>query len=170
MPKTYIRGEIRMNMRLITTAIVILTLVLGVTGCSTKEISSDKTSRKVADKVQNETQILEVRVNLKETIKKGANFTYYKSELAKGGLSAGAKNSFNIDLKEGQFLKIKTDTEYPITVMLKDNSTGDYVYNNTSTPKDNIILTDSVSKEGNYELMVDFNETEIFNFDVFVTN
>jgi hypothetical protein len=157
-------------MKLITTAIVILTLILGVTGCSTKEISSDKTPKKVENKVQNETQVLEVKVNLKEPGKKGTNFTYYKSELAKGGLSAGAKNAFNIDLKEGQLLKIKTDTEYPITVMLKDNSTGDYVYNNTSTPKDNIILTDSVSKEGNYELMVDFNETEIFNFNVYIVN
>lgn len=158
------------NMKLITTVIIILTLILGITGCSTKDGSPDKATNKVEDKVQNETQILEVKVNLKEPNKKGANFTYYKSELAKGGLSAGAKNSFNIDLKEGQYLKIKTDTEYPITVMLKDSSTGDYLYNNTSSPKDKYILTDAVSKESNYELMVDFNETEIFSFDVFVAN
>jgi len=60
------------------------------------------------------------------------------------------------------------ETEYPITVMLKDNSTEEYVYNDTQTPKENSILLDAVHKDGKYELMVDFNEIEVFNFNVFI--
>jgi hypothetical protein len=54
--------------------------------------------------------------------------------------------------------------------MVKDNSTGEYVYNNTLIPEEGLILTDAICKEGKYELMVDFNETEIFNFQVFIVN
>jgi hypothetical protein len=157
-------------MKLITKAIIIATLVLGLTGCSIQDVDSDKNSSEVVYKVQQETKIIKVGVNLNEPGKMGENYTKFLNELAKGGLSAGAKNSFNIDLKEGQCLKIQTDTKYPITVMLKDNSTGEYVYNNTSIPEDNLIITDLVSKEGQYELMIDFNETEVFNFQVFTVN
>jgi len=113
-------------------------------------------------------QILEVKVDLKQQDKKGANSTYFMREEAKGGLAAGSKKAFNIDLKKGQSLRIDTETEYPITVMLKDNSTEEYVYNDTQTPKENSILLDAVHKDGKYELMVDFNEIEVFNFNVFI--
>ena len=54
--------------------------------------------------------------------------------------------------------------------MLKDNSTGEYVYNNTQTPKENSIFIDSVDNDGNYELMVDFNEIKKFNFSLYIVN
>jgi hypothetical protein len=157
-------------MKLITKAIIIATLVLGVTGCSIQDVDSDKTSSEVVYKVHQETKILKVGINLKEPGKIGGNYTKFLNELVKGGISAGAKNSFNIDLKEGQCLKIETDTKCPITVMLKDNSSGNYVYTSTSIPEENLITTDLVSQEGQYELMVDFNETEVFNFQVFIIN
>jgi len=54
--------------------------------------------------------------------------------------------------------------------MLKDNSTGEYIYDKTQIPKDNSILLNGVDKDGNYELMLDFNEIEVFNFQVYIVN
>ena len=157
-------------MKLITTSIIILALAMGLTGCSAENIENNETSKKVVYKIQKETKILTTGVNLKEPNKIGENYSYFLSELVKGGLSVGTKNTYNIDLKKGQHLKIQTVTKYPITVMLKDNYTGDYVYNNTSIPKDNLIIIDPVVKEGQYELMVDFNEIKMFKFQVYIVN
>jgi uncharacterized protein YxeA len=159
-----------LNMKSIASAIIIGTIFLGLTGCGVQHDSPDATAKIVKEDVQNEVKILEVGTNLKETEKEGANYTYFLQEEAKGGLDSGSKHTFNIDLKEGQYLKIQTDTKYPITVMLKDNSTEEYVYNDTAIPKENVILTDAINKDGKYELMVDFNEIEVFNFDVFIMN
>ena len=81
-----------------------------------------------------------------------------------------SKKAVNINLKEGQSLRIETKTYYPITVMLKDNSNEEYLFNKTSTPVDSSILVDEVKKDGQYELMVDFNEIDEFTFKVYIVN
>ena len=81
-----------------------------------------------------------------------------------------SKKAVNINLKEGQSLRIETKTDYPITVMLKDNSNEEYLFNKTSVPVDNCILVDEVKKDGQYELMVDFNEIDEFTFKVYIVN
>ena len=68
------------------------------------------------------------------------------------------------------FRSIETKTYYPITVMLKDNSNEEYLFNKTSTPVDSSILVDEVKKDGQYELMVDFNEIDEFTFKVYIVN
>lgn len=85
-------------------------------------------------------------------------------------MDSGSKKAFNIDFKKGQSLKINTQTESPITIMLKDNSTEKYIYNKTQIPKNNYIFLNDVDKDGNYELMLDFNEVEVFNFKVYIVN
>ena len=54
--------------------------------------------------------------------------------------------------------------------MLKDNSNEEYLFNKTSTPVDSSILVDEVKKDGQYELMVDFNEIDEFTFKVYIVN
>ena len=81
-----------------------------------------------------------------------------------------AQKAVNINLKEGQSLRIETETDYPITIMLKDNSSEEYLFNKTSVPIDNSILVDAVKKDGQYELMVDFNEIDEFIFKVYIVN
>ena len=80
------------------------------------------------------------------------------------------KTALNIYISNNyiQSLKIKTKTDYPITVMLKDNSNEEYLFNKTSKPVDGAILVDAVKKDGQYELMVDFNEIDEFTFSVYI--
>lgn len=142
-------------MKSISVAIILGVMLLVVTGC----VDSDTTDSVVKGEaqeqsnLQKELKVLEVKVNLKEPEKEGANFTYFLQEEVKDNLSSGSKNAFNVDLKKCQHLKIETDKSYPITIMLKDNSNQEYVYKNTLTPKDNEIITDSIEKSDNYELM-----------------
>ncbi len=43
-------------------------------------------------------------------------------DITMGSKDYMSKKAVNINLKEGQSLRIETKTYYPITVMLKDNS------------------------------------------------
>ena len=54
--------------------------------------------------------------------------------------------------------------------MLKDNSNEQYLFNKTLKPVDGVILVDAVKKDGQYELMIDFNEIDEFTFKVYVVN
>ena len=81
-----------------------------------------------------------------------------------------SKKAVNINLKKGQSLRVETNTDYPITVMLKDNSNEQYLFNKTLKPVEGAILIDAVKKDGQYELMVDFNEIDEFTFKVYVVN
>ena len=42
------------------------------------------------------------------------------------------------------------------------------LFNKTSKPVDGAILVDAVKKDGQYELMVDFNEIDEFTFSVYI--
>lgn len=53
---------------------------------------------------------------------------------------------------------------------LKDNSNEEYVFNKTLSPVNSDILVDQVNKDGQYELMVDFNEIDEFTFKVFIVD
>lgn len=165
-------GEI--IVKLTNIAIIIGMLILSSTGCTQSNQLGDKSKVTISDNtrktVKKDIQVLEVKVDLKQQDKKDSNTTSYLQEEVKGGLDLGTKKTFNIDLKKGESLRIDTKIEYPITVMLKDNSTGEYVYNNTQTPKENSIFIDSVDNDGNYELMVDFNEIKKFNFSLYIVN
>ena len=161
-------------MKLTNIAIIIGILLLSSTSCTQSNQLGDKSKVTISDNgrktVKEDIQVLEVKVDLKQQDKKDSNTTSYLQEEVKGGLDVGTKRTFNIDLKKRESLRIDTPIEYPITVMLKDNSTGEYVYNNTQTPKENSIFIDSVNNDGNYELMVDFNEIETFNFSVYIVS
>lgn len=156
-------------MKLIKILSLIGVLLLLSVGCSNDKSSSSEPETKTTY-INKEIQILEVNANLKDQSKKGANSISFLQEEAKGCLDSESKKAFNIDLKKGQSLKINTETEYPITIMLKDNSTEKYIYNKTQIPKNNSILLNDVGKDGNYELMLDFNEVEVFNFQVYIVN
>ncbi|MBS5952322.1 MAG: hypothetical protein KIB53_00785 [Paraclostridium bifermentans] len=156
-------------MKLIKVLSLIGVLLLLSVGCSNAKSSSSESETKTTS-INKEIQILEVNANLKDQSKKRSNSISFLQEEAQGGFDSGSKKTFNIDLKKGQYLKINTQTEYPITIMLKDNSTGEYIYNKTQIPKDNSILLNGVDKDGNYELMLDFNEIEVFNFQVYIVN
>lgn len=99
--------------------------------------------------------------------KNGGNFM---GDVTMGAKDYMSKKAVNINLKEGQSLRIETKTDDPITVMLKDNSNEEYVFNKTSRPVDNTILVDAVKKDGQYELMLDFNEVDEFTFKVYIVN
>lgn len=160
-------------MKRIIVGIIVGTMIFTAIGCSKQNKVENNVQVKNSDiSVSNkkETKILGVKVNLKVPNKKGANRIYFMQEEAKGKLSNGAKNAFDIDLKKGQSLKISTEAEYPITVALKNNSTEEYIYNKTEKPKDNSIFINPVDEDGKYELMVDFNEIEVFQFNVFIIN
>lgn len=160
-------------MRGIITGIIVVAILFNTTGCSTQNKTENNSQVKNSETnvvAEKESKILEVKVNLNESGKKGANSINVLQEEAKSSLSNGTKNAFNIDLKKGQSLKISTESEAPITVMLKNNSNEKYVYNKTEKPKDNSIIINPVDEDGKYELMVDFNEIEVFNFDVFIIN
>lgn len=156
-------------MKLIKILSLIGVLLLLSVGCSNDKSSSSEPETKMTS-INKEIQILQVNANLKDLSKKGENSISFLQEEAKGCLGSGSKKAFNIDLKKGQSLKINTETEYPITIMLKDNSTEKYIYNKTQIPKNNYILLNDVDKDGNYELMLDFNEVEVFNFKVYIVN
>lgn len=156
-------------MKLIKILSLIGVLLLLSVGCSNDKSNSSEPETKTTS-INKEIQILQVNANLKDRSKKGENSISFLQEEAKGGLDSGSKKAFNIDLKKGQSLKINTETEYPITIMLKDNSTEKYIYNKTQIPKNNYILLNDVDKDGNYELMLDFNEVEVFNFKVYIVN
>lgn len=91
-------------------------------------------------------------------------------DITMGSKDYMSKKAVNINLKEGQSLRIETKIDYPITVMLKDNSNEEYLFNKTSIPVDSSILVDEVKKDGQYELMVDFNEIDEFTFKVYIVN
>ena len=88
-----------------------------------------------------------------------------------GDVTMGAKDNLsqkavNINLK-GAIIKIKTNwLSYYSNV--KDNSNEEYLFNKTSKPVDGAILVDAVKKDGQYELMVDFNEIDEFTFSVYI--
>ncbi|KGJ50496.1 hypothetical protein KD33_00345 [Clostridium sp. NCR] len=156
-------------MKLIKVLSLIGVLLLLNVGYANEKSSSSESETKTTS-INKEIQILEVNANLKDQSKKGSNSISFLQEEAKSGLDSGSKKAFNIDFKKGQSLKINTQTESPITIMLKDNSTEKYIYNKTQIPKNNYIFLNDVDKDGNYELMLDFNEVEVFNFKVYIVN
>lgn len=113
-------------MKLIKVLSLIGVLLLLSVGCSNAKSSSSESETKTTS-INKEIQILEVNANLKDQSKKRSNSISFLQEEAQGGFDSGSKKTFNIDLKKGQYLKINTQTEYPITIMLKDNSTGEYI-------------------------------------------
>ena len=138
--------------------------IFGLIGCNKDngETIKDTISNNYAEVNGEDLEILEWSYSAKEPDnpeKNSASFMDYMS-----------KKAVNINLKEGQSLRIETKTYYPITVMLKDNSNEEYLFNKTSTPVDSSILVDEVKKDGQYELMVDFNEIDEFTFKVYIVN
>lgn len=159
-------------------------LILVLTGC--KQQAQTKLEEQVASKEETkgdftiangyaelksgELEIVKWSYSAKEpnnTEKNSANFI---GEVTMGSKNIMSKKVVNINLREGQSLKIETNSDYPITVMLKDNSNEEYVFNKTLSPVNSDILVDQVNKDGQYELMVDFNEIDEFTFKVFIVD
>lgn len=162
-------------------AIIILSsmlLIIGLTGCKQQEpnkpeeqveIKNDFTiSDGYIDLNVEDVEIVKWSYSVSEPSNKDKNGANFMGDVTMGSKSNMAKKAVNINLREGQSLRIETETEYPITVMLKDNSNEEYLFNKTSEPVENNIFVDEVKKDGQYELMVDFNEIDEFTFKVYI--
>lgn len=148
-----------MKRNLILTSLVII-LAFGLIGCSKDMHANDSSQKNIKD-----LKIVEWSYSNKYPDKNSASFL---GDITMGSKDNMAQKAVNINLKEGQSLRIETETDYPITIMLKDNSSEEYLFNKTSVPIDNSILVDAVKKDGQYELMVDFNEIDEFTFSVYI--
>ena len=151
-------------------------LILGLTGCKQQEKSKEETKLDFTMSdgyigLNNEdVKIIEWANSEKEPDNPDKNGVNFMGDVTNGALHAMSKTATNIKLNEGQSLRIETETKYPITVMLKDNSNEQYVFNKTLIPVDGAILVDAVQKKGEYELMVDFNEIDEFKYQVYIAN
>ena len=146
-------------------------LVFGLAGCKNeKETINDTISNNYADIDGEDLEVVEWSYSAKEPNNKDKNNANFMGDITMGCKDYMSKKAVNINLREGQSLKIETEINYPITVMLKDNSNEEYLFNKTSFPVDNAILVDAVKKDGEYELMVDFNEVDEFTFKVYIVN
>lgn len=170
-----------MNKKIVSTALSML-FIIGLTGCKKQEQINPEQQLDAKEETKLDFNISEGYVELEgedlEVVewsysakdpdnqdKNGANLM---GDVIVGGIDNMSKKAVNINLRQGQSLRIETDIDYPITVMLKDNSNEKYIFNKTSSPVDNAILVDEVSKDGRYELMVDFNEIDEFTFKVYI--
>lgn len=172
-----------MNKKIVTILPSML-LVIGLTGCKQQEpikpkeqvITKEeaKLDFTISDgyvEFENEDlEIVEWSYSAKDQSNSDKNGVSFMGDVTMGCKDNMSKKAVNINLREGQALKIETKTDYPITVMLKDNSNEEYLFNKTSAPIDSAILVDEVKKDGQYELMVDFNEIDEFTFKVYIVN
>ena len=150
----------------------IMILVFGLVGCNKedKEVINDTISNDYADIDGEDLEIVKWSYSAKEPANPDKNSASFMGDITMGSKDYMSKKAVNINLKQGQSLRIETKVDYPITVMLKDNSNEEYIFNKTSAPVDSAILVDAVEKDGQYELMVDFNEVDEFTFKVYIVN
>ena len=150
----------------------IMMLVFGLVGCNKedKEVINDTISNDYADIDGEDLEIVKWSYSAKEPANPDKNSASFMGDITMGSKDYMSKKAVNINLKQGQSLRIETEVDYPITVMLKDNSNEEYIFNKTSAPVDSDILVDAVEKDGQYELMVDFNEIDEFTFKVYIVN
>ena len=150
----------------------IMILVFGLVGCNKedKEVINDTISNDYADIDGEDLEIVKWSYSAKEPANPDKNSASFMGDITMGSKDYMSKKAVNINLKQGQSLRIETNIDYPITVMLKDNSNEEYIFNKTSAPVDSDILVDAVEKDGQYELMVDFNEVDEFTFKVYIVN
>ena len=150
----------------------IMILVFGLVGCNKddKEVINDTISNDYADIEGEDLEIVKWSYSAKEPANPDKNSASFMGDITMGSKDYMSKKAVNINLKQGQSLRIETKVDYPITVMLKDNSNEEYLFNKTSAPVDSAILVDAVEKDGQYELMVDFNEVDEFTFKVYIVN
>lgn len=146
--------------------------IFGLIGCNKDngETIKDTISNNYAEVNGEDLEILEWSYSAKEPDNPDKNSASFMGDITMGSKDYMSKKAVNINLKKGQSLRIETKTDYPITVMLKDNSNEEYLFNKTSIPVDSSILVDEVKKDGQYELMVDFNEIDEFTFKVYIVN
>lgn len=155
---------------ILTLSIMILTF--GLIGCNkdNDETMKDTTSNQYAEVGDEDLQIVKWSYSAKEPDNPDKNSSNFMGDVTMGSTDNMSKKSVNINLRKGQSLRIETKTDKPITVMLKDNSNEEYIFNKTSQPVNSAILVDAVKKDGQYELMVDFNEVDEFTFKVYIVN
>ena len=149
----------------------IMMLVFVLKGCNNdnKKILNDTILNDYAE-VDGDLEIVKWSYSAKEPDNPVKNSVSFKSDITMGSKNNMSKKAVNINLKKGQSLRVETKTDYPITVMLKDNSNEQYLFNKTLKPVEGVILIDAVKKDGQYELMLDFNEIDEFTFKVYVVN
>ncbi|MEG0614056.1 MAG: hypothetical protein RR486_16290 [Clostridium sp.] len=151
-------------------------LIIGLTGCKQQVGSKEETKRDFtisdgyAELKSGDLEIVKWSYSAKEPNNPDKNSANFIGEVTMGSKDIMSKKAVNINLREGQSLKIETNIDYPITVMLKDNSNEEYIFNKTLSPVNSNILVDEVKKDGQYELMVDFNEIDEFTFKVFIVD
>jgi len=150
----------------------IMILVFGLVGCNKddKEVINDTISNDYADIDGEDLEIVKWSYSAKEPANPDKNSASFMGDITMGSKDYMSKKAVNINLKQGQSLRIETEVDYPITVMLKDNSNEEYLFKKTSAPVENAILLDAVKKDGQYELMVDFNEIDEFTFKIYIVD
>ena len=158
-----------MNKKLIL-ILSIMILAFGVTGCKKEnnEIVKDNSSKNYADVGSKDLEIVKWSYSGKEPHNKDKNIAEFMGDVTMGSIDNMSQKSVNINLKKGQSLRIETKTNSPIKVTLKDNSNGDFLFNKTLSPENGNILVDEVEKDGQYELMLDFDSVDEFTFKVYI--
>lgn len=156
---------------------IIILLMIGIVVYSQQEVGRREDSELKNDFIisdgyaqlkDEDLEIVEWLYSAKDPSNPDKNNSNFMGEVTNNIKDNMSKKSVNINLREGQSLKIETNIDYPITVMLKDNSNEEYIFNKTLVPVEGNILLDSVKKDGQYELTIDFNEIDEFKFKVYI--
>ena len=102
-------------------------------GCNKDNVETikDTISNNYAEVNGEDLEILEWSYSAKEPDNPDKNSASFMGDITMGSKDYMSKKAVNINLKEGQSLRIETKTYYPITVMLKDNSNEEYLFNKT---------------------------------------
>ncbi len=138
-------------------ALMTIMLVIGLmTACDMKKMNP------------NPNQVLQVMVNLTEKKPKNQNEVEIYSDRVLAKSHQGSANEFEMTLNQGDCLLIETEVKYPITIVMKDKSTSEVVYQEHKYSHDNQVIVDAVLQDGTYEVVIDFNELEVFTYHVYL--
>ena len=147
-------------------------IILGLISCNKEYIKTikDTSSNNYTNTINEDLEIVEWSFSSKEPHNPDKNIANFMGGITINSKDSMHKKAVSINLKKGQSLRIETKVDKPITIMLKDNSNENYLFNKTLVPINNTILIDKIEKDGQYELMADFNNIDEFKFKVYLVN
>ena len=98
--------------------------IFGLTGCNKDNGKTIKDT--ISNNYSEDLEIVKWSYSKKEPDNPDKNSASFMGDITMGNKDYMSKKAVNINLKKGQSLRIETNTDYPITVMLKDNSNEKY--------------------------------------------
>lgn len=98
--------------------------IFGLTGCNKDNGKTIKDT--ISNNYSEDLEIVKWSYSKKEPDNPDKNSASFMGDITMGSKDYMSKKAVNINLKKGQSLRIETNTDYPITVMLKDNSNEKY--------------------------------------------